>query len=150
MTPLLHVWDRPELRLSENGVTTITRVKSWRIQLKHQWRLLQMQLLSLIGQVICVKYDGFKVVSDGDYMQKLVLLLSIAIGYKDIERASEEALGITSLVIYEVFQKVGGVVHQLGHSSEPDWSSSGLCSIKFSTAPLHMEGSSIMLYGIYI
>ncbi|GKE05232.1 hypothetical protein Tco_1397250, partial [Tanacetum coccineum] len=70
-----------------------------------------------------------------------------AIGYKDIERASEEALGITSLVIYGVFQKV---VHQLGHSSEPDWLSSGLCSIKSSTAPLHMEGSSIMLYGIYI
>nr|GFA45637.1 hypothetical protein [Tanacetum cinerariifolium] len=37
------------------------------------------------------------------------------------------------------------VVRQLGYSSEPDWSSSGLRSIKFSTAPLHMEGSEAIL-----
>ncbi|GJW44900.1 hypothetical protein Tco_0073699 [Tanacetum coccineum] len=42
------------------------------------------------------------------------------------------------------------VLRQVGHSSEPDWSSSGLCSIKSSTAPAHMEGSGIMLYGIHI
>ncbi|GJZ00742.1 hypothetical protein Tco_0518171 [Tanacetum coccineum] len=102
-------------------------------QLKHQCRSsckaapevldrFSPQLPKDYGQVICVKYDGFKVVNDGDYMQKLSLTRGFRIGIDD-----------------KLPQRK--VLRQLGHSSEPDWSSSGLCSIKSLTAPLHMKGS---------
>ncbi|GJU27367.1 hypothetical protein Tco_1165988 [Tanacetum coccineum] len=117
-------------------------------QLKHQCRSsckaapevldrFSPQLPKDYGQVICVKYDGFKVVNDGDYMQKLVKLNGIR--WCNLEWIQSLTRGFRIGIDDKLPQRK--VLRQLGHSSEPDWSSSGLCSIKSLTAPLHMKGS---------